>query len=135
MKRYRIRLEDQIYDVKVLGDPRTGQVQVEVDGETFSVGVQDIPMIADVPLPPEIPLTTTVGADDDVVSPLPGVVKTIAVRTGQQVTADDPLVVIEAMKMDNVIRADRAGTIGAIYVTEGRQVSYGEPLLELFGDR
>jgi len=35
------------------------------------------------------------------------------------------------MKMDNVIRAPHEGTIGTVYVAEGRQVAYGEPLLEL----
>ena len=34
------------------------------------------------------------------------------------------------MKMDNVIRASREGTIGTIHVTEGRQVAYGESLLD-----
>ncbi len=66
-----------------------------------------------------------------VTAPLPGVIKAIAVRPGQQVAADDELLVIEAMKMDNVIRASRGGTIGAIHVTTGRQVAYGEPLLEM----
>jgi len=61
------------------------------------------------------------------------VVKSIAVRPGQQVAAGDELLVIEAMKMDNVIRATREGTVGTIHVTEGRQVAHGEPLLDLAG--
>jgi len=70
-------------------------------------------------------------ASSSVAAPLPGVIKSIAVRPGQQVAANDELLVIEAMKMDNVIRASRVGTIGTIYVAEGRQVAYGEPLLEM----
>ncbi|MBE9508922.1 MAG: acetyl-CoA carboxylase biotin carboxyl carrier protein subunit, partial [Chloroflexi bacterium] len=66
-----------------------------------------------------------------VAAPLPGVIKSIGVRPGQRVAADDELLVIEAMKMDNVIRATRAGTIGTIHVAEGRQVAYGEILLEM----
>ena len=66
-----------------------------------------------------------------VAAPLPGVIKSIAVRPGQQVAPNDELVVIEAMKMDNVIRATRAGAIGTIHVAEGRQVAYGEALLEM----
>ncbi|HIQ01585.1 MAG TPA: acetyl-CoA carboxylase biotin carboxyl carrier protein subunit, partial [Anaerolineales bacterium] len=65
-----------------------------------------------------------------VIAPLPGVIKSIAVRPGQRVKFDDELLVIEAMKMDNIIRAQRAGTIETIHVTEGRQVAYGDPLLE-----
>ena len=66
-----------------------------------------------------------------VAAPLPGVIKSIGVRSGQQVAPNDKLLVIEAMKMDNVIRAPRGGTIGTIHVAEGRQVTYGEPLLEM----
>ena len=58
-------------------------------------------------------------------------IKSIAVRPGQRVAVDDELLVIEAMKMDNVIRAPRGGTVGTIHVTEGRQVAYGETLLEM----
>jgi propionyl-CoA carboxylase alpha chain len=58
------------------------------------------------------------------------VIKSIAVRPGQQVAPDGELFVIEAMKMDNVIRATRVGTIGTIHVSEGRQVAYGEPILD-----
>jgi len=37
------------------------------------------------------------------------------------------------MKMDNIIRATREGTVGTLYVVEGRQVAHGEPLLDLAG--
>jgi len=44
MKRYRVTLEGHTFDVKVLDDPRQEQVQVEVDGETFVVGVEAVPV-------------------------------------------------------------------------------------------
>ena len=71
-----------------------------------------------------------VEAGRTVTAPLPGVIKSIAVRTGQQVNPNDELCVIEAMKMDNIIRATRVGTIGTVYVVEGRQVAYGETMLD-----
>lgn len=143
MKRYRITLEGQTFDVKVLDDPRRDQVRVEVDGETFTVGVDGVPVVTEVAAgaredAPErrgdAPGTGagSIGAGAGAVAaPLPGVIKSIAVRPGQVVAADDELLVIEAMKMDNVIRAIRGGTVGIIHVTEGRQVAYGEPLLEM----
>jgi biotin carboxyl carrier protein len=143
MKRYRITLEGHTYDVQVLDDPRRDQVRVRVDGETFTVGVETMsvaaevsareaaPAVAPAPATP-MPVVEDAAVAGNVVSaPLPGVIKSIAVRSNQQVARDDELLVIEAMKMDNVIRAPREGTIGTIHVTEGRQVSYGEPLLEL----
>jgi biotin carboxyl carrier protein len=148
MKHYRITLEDHTFEVRVLDDPRREQVQVEVDGETFTVGVEAVPAVAEVTVEGAAPAVAPPSAtparlpkfrktsevsgspDSTVTAPLPGVIKSIAVRPGQQVAADDELLVIEAMKMDNVIRASRGGTVGTIRVTEGRQVAYGESLLD-----
>ena len=142
MKQYRITLEGHSFDVKVLDDPRREQVRVEVNGEIFAVGVENVPVMAEatpgeapqvaVPSPTAPPSTPTGAAttDNAVVAPLPGVIKSITVRSGQQVAPNDELIVIEAMKMDNVIRATRTGTIGTIHVAEGRQVAYGEPMLD-----
>jgi biotin carboxyl carrier protein len=146
MKQYRITLESHTFDVKVLDDPRLTQVRVEVDGETFTVGVDAVPLaVATSPVeetPTAAPVAITPAHTSGqhtqdggtVAAPLPGVIKSVSVRPGQQVAADDELLVIEAMKMDNVIRAPVAGAIGTIHVTEGRQVAYGEPLLEITCD-
>ena len=137
MKQYRIRLEGHAFDVKVLDDPRQERVQVEVDGEAFTVEVEAVSSVgsakAAAPLPatPAHALETAGASGGTVIAPLPGVIKSIAVRPGQQVAGNDELLVIEAMKMDNIIRASSRGKIGVIHVSEGRQVAYGEPLLEI----
>ncbi len=141
MKRYKITLDDRTFDVQVLDDPRKEQVRVEVDGESFVVGVESVPLLAEaieretvldaaLPRPPRSRKTSEVTGGNVVAAPLPGVIKSIAVRPGQQVAPNDELFVIEAMKMDNVIRATRAGAVCTIHVTEGRQVAYGEALLD-----
>jgi biotin carboxyl carrier protein len=145
MKRYRITLGDRAYDVRVLGDPRQTEVAVEVDGEVLTVGVETMPTppgatadeaatgiapLAPAPMPSSGRESAARATDREVVAPLPGVVKSISVRPGQRVAPNDELLVIEAMKMDNVIRAVRAGTVGSVHVSEGRQVAYGDSLLE-----
>ena len=52
--------------------------------------------------------------------PMPGLVKAIHVAEGQVVKVGDPLCLIEAMKMENVLRAERDGTIKSIEAREGR---------------
>ena len=135
MKRYRITLEGQTFDVEVLDDPRQEQVQVKVNGEVFTVGVEATveaaPAVSATAAPPPTTAPEAAATDRVVKAPLPGVIKSIAVRSGQRVAPNDELLVIEAMKMDNVIRAQRAGVIGVIHVAEGRQVAHGEPLLEV----
>ena len=51
--------------------------------------------------------------------PMPGLIKSIIVKTGQDVKAGDPLCIVEAMKMENMLRADKDVTIGKIHCKEG----------------
>jgi len=55
----------------------------------------------------------------------------VAVKTGQKVKAGDPLVSIEAMKMESQIRADRDGTVRAVHVKSGDTVAAHDLMLEL----
>lgn len=141
MRRYRITLEGRVFHVEVKDDPRRDEVRVEVNGETFTVKVETVPMAAEIRTGetaasgalPSAAGTTTEGAvtsDSTVTAPLPGVIKSIVARPGQEVTAGDRLFVIKAMKMDNVVRAPRAGTVATVHVSEGRQVAHGDRLLE-----
>ena len=53
--------------------------------------------------------------------PMPGLVKAIAVAEGQEVKAGETLAVVEAMKMENVLRAERDGTVKKLHAKAGRQ--------------
>ena len=63
-------------------------------------------------------------------SPMPGLVVSLAVHEGEDVKSGQPLAVIDAMKMENVLRAARAGTITKIHAGQGASVSVGEVILE-----
>jgi 3-methylcrotonyl-CoA carboxylase alpha subunit len=65
------------------------------------------------------------------VSPLPGVVRRVAVRAGDRVEAGAVLVVVEAMKTEHRIAAPRAGTVRRVLVAEGREVAAGAAVVEL----
>lgn len=64
-------------------------------------------------------------------SPMPGKILKIMVTEGQDVKARDPLLVMEAMKMEHTIFASKDGKIGKIYFKEGDQVSGGVELVDL----
>ena len=64
-----------------------------------------------------------------IVAPMPGKVVRIFVRPGDAVTARQPLVVVEAMKMENELRASRDGTVAEVLVREGVSVDAGAPLI------
>jgi biotin carboxyl carrier protein len=53
------------------------------------------------------------------------------VDAGQEVARGDALLILEAMKMENEIRADADGTVAAVHVTPGTAVAKGDPLITL----
>ncbi len=62
---------------------------------------------------------------------MPGRVVTLLVEEGQAVTAGQGVVVLEAMKMQNEIRAEYDGTVTRIHVQPGQNVEGGDPLFEM----
>jgi biotin carboxyl carrier protein len=63
------------------------------------------------------------------VAPMPGKVVRVLVKAGDLVTARQPVVVVEAMKMENELRASREGMVTEIHVREGMSVDAGALLL------
>ena len=66
-----------------------------------------------------------------IVAPMPGKVIRVLVAVGDEVAVRQPLVVVEAMKMENELRAGRGGHVTAIHVREGGSVDAGALLIEL----
>ena len=64
-------------------------------------------------------------------APIPGLVVRVAVTPGQPVVEGDPLVILEAMKMENELRAPRAGTIHEVRVDVNAQVTLGQVLVTI----
>ena len=62
---------------------------------------------------------------------MPGRVVAVLVEEGQEVQAGQGVIVLEAMKMENEIRAEHDGTIRQVFVTPGLNVEGGDPLFEL----
>jgi len=64
-------------------------------------------------------------AEGRLVAPMPGHIVKVLVQAGQQVAANQPLVVLEAMKMEHVVEAPRAGSVTEVCVEVGQQVASG----------
>jgi len=72
-----------------------------------------------------------VGGSAEVTSPMPGAVVAIHVAVGDRVEAGEPLVTLEAMKMEHVVAATGAGRIGELLVGPGQQVTRGQVLVNV----
>ena len=104
-----------------------GQRAVHVDGVTveYAVGPPDSRPQDDAPRRAAGP------QEADLTAPMPGVVTRVFIREGTVVKPGQPLVSVEAMKMEHVIRATHAGTVLTVHVREGEQVDGGAVVAEI----
>ena len=114
-------------------DSRTGSEVTIVPGR--SAGQFTI-QIGALPIAVTVNGRRRVGASDAattgpqrIAAPMPGKIVRVFVRPGDAVTARQPLVVVEAMKMENELRASRDGTVAEVHVREGLSVEAGAPLI------
>lgn len=65
-----------------------------------------------------------------IMSPMPGLIVSVAVSVGQEVKSGEAVCIVEAMKMQNIIRAEADGVVKAVSVTAGASVAADEVLVE-----
>jgi len=91
------------------------------------------PVVA--PIHPETPIlkpkTATSGSAYELKSPLPGVILEILVKEGDTVKADQSVLILEAMKMENSVHAERDGVIEKIRCAKGDSVLEGDVILTI----
>ena len=63
-------------------------------------------------------------------APMPGLLVSLAVKPGQKVRAGDELAVVEAMKMENSLKAERDAIISRVHVIEGQALEQGDLIIE-----
>lgn len=140
MKEYKYKINGTVYNVTV-GDIENNMAQVEVNGTPYKVEIEQTvaPVAVSTPRPSAAPRTvsgekviakpTTTGGAGAIKAPLPGVVLDIKVNVGDAVNAGDTVVILEAMKMENNINADKSGVVKSISVNKGDSVLEGAELL------
>ena len=67
----------------------------------------------------------------DIKAPMPGLILDILVKPGQDIKAGDPLLILEAMKMENVIKAPADSTVKELNKKKGDSVDKGEILISM----
>ena len=127
MKKYSLKINGNEYEVKVENvNEASTEARVVVNGVKYNVEIEGA--TARQTSKPAAPAATG-GAGTKVTCPLPGTVIAINVKEGDTVAAGQTLVVLEAMKMENNIDAERGGVVKSINVQAGATVMEGEVLL------
>ncbi|MCB8882138.1 acetyl/propionyl/methylcrotonyl-CoA carboxylase subunit alpha [Acidisoma cellulosilytica] len=78
-----------------------------------------------------MPHVASADTDSLLLSPMPGLLTKLLVQAGDAVAEDQPLAVIEAMKMETVLRSRKAGLVGAIYPKIGDTLAVDAPILKV----
>ena len=143
MKEYKYKINGNLYNV-VIGDIEENIAHVEVNGTHYTVEMEKKPKAAPAPKPVVRPAAKPAavpaaaapvakpaagGAKSGVKSPLPGVILDIKVNVGDEVKKGQTIIILEAMKMENSINADKDGKIAAINVSKGESVLEGTDLI------
>lgn len=120
---------NQSFEAEILSvDVQNETVVLRVNGEKFVVRVAD-PYDQ---LVNQMGLTAVVHHKiNQVKAPMPGLVLEILVEPGQEVLQGDSLIILEAMKMENIIKSPGEGKIKRIAVEKGKPVEKGAILIEL----
>ena len=142
MKEYKYKINGNLYNV-VIGDIEDNIAHVEVNGTHYTVEMEKKPkaevakpVVRPVAKPAAAPVAAAPaakpaagGAKSGVKSPLPGVILDIKCNVGDEVKKGQTLIILEAMKMENSINADKDGKITAINVSKGESVLEGTDLV------
>jgi len=136
-----VEVSGRTYEVSILELEQGSRLRVAVGGRSFEVEVSPVKRFTTSPTPRTAPSRPSLRAGAPspaprvirgaISSPMPGKVVALKVRPGDEVKKGDVLLIIEAMKMENEIRAPRDGTVREVFVSEGSPVSTGQPLLAL----
>ena len=118
------------YNIKVNGKCFTVEVEEVSCGNTSVPASKIVSAAAVKPVDTESAPATS-AADKDITSPLPGVILSVKVKQGDKVSAGQTVAVLEAMKMENAIEAETAGTVTAVYVQNGESVLEGAKIVTL----
>ena len=138
MKNFKFRIHDNNYKVNIISH-EGNIIDLEVNGTSYSVKMKEEIKKSKTPTlvraaskRPAEPLKVNPSSQKTkIVSPLPGTIFSIGIKVGDVLKVGDNMLVLEAMKMENNITAENAGTVSAIYITVGQQVLQNDLLIEL----
>jgi len=127
-KQYHILQNNKSYKVDITGSDFNKKLyQISINSNNYSVSIAtDLDLLI-------MEMGFSLGSTKHVKSikaPMPGLILDINVKLGQEVKEDDPLLVLEAMKMENIIMSPRNGKVKSISVAKGDAIEKGELLIE-----
>jgi len=122
-----VSVDNKFRNLQVVDQDKTGEYTIQMHGARCQILVQsprEYELSVHMKEPP------VVDTSDKILSPMPGTLVSFAVEAGDEVEAGQEICVIEAMKMQNIIRSSRSGKIDALHVDVGAALKADESILQ-----
>ena len=141
MRRYRLKVGEREFSIDVQ-ELAADRYTVAVGGESYEVTLADdesssapsmsiapraAPLATATPAPKPV---ATSGGKGALTAPMPGVILEVKVKPGDTVERGQPVAVLDAMKMHNVVASPHAGVVAEVLVAAGQTVDHGDAILK-----
>ncbi|KYG80696.1 biotin carboxyl carrier protein [Roseivirga ehrenbergii] len=126
--KFQITKDGKKLNAEVIGYERENKVvEIKINNQIYNVSVKDK---MDQLLQKMGITNLSSSTIKDVKAPMPGLIHDILVEVGQEVKKGDQLMILEAMKMENVLKSPGAGTIASIEISKGDSVEKNQILIK-----
>ena len=126
LRKFKIAIDGKEYLVEM---EEIGGVQQPVQAPVAAAPAAPVAAPAEQAAPAAAPVSADSG--DAMTAPMPGTILRLLVNIGDEVKENQPLMILEAMKMENEVVANHAGKVAGIHVNQGQVVNAGDALITI----
>ncbi|MCG7841153.1 MAG: hypothetical protein MIO87_04475 [Methanomassiliicoccales archaeon] len=127
-KEDKVLVNGEVVPLTIEGDLETG-AKITVEDHTMELKLQQVREIEHISIEEVVEGAKGEGGSGAVLSPMPGKIMAVKVKAGDSVQANQVVVVLEAMKMENEVQCETAGKVKDVKVRAGETVEGGQVLL------
>lgn len=128
LRKFKIAIDGKEYLVEM---EEIGGVQQPVQAPVAAAPAAPVAAPAEQAAPAPAAAPVSAASGDAMTSPMPGTILRVLVNIGDEVKENQPLMILEAMKMENEVVANHAGKVAGIHVNQGQVVNAGDALITI----
>ena len=128
LRKFKIAIDGKEYLVEM---EEIGGIQQPVQAPVAAAPAAPVAAPAEQAAPAPAAAPVSAASGDAMTAPMPGTILRLLVNIGDEVKENQPLMILEAMKMENEVVANRAGKVAGIHVNQGQVVNAGDALITI----
>ena len=128
LRKFKIAIDGKEYLVEM---EEIGGVQQPVQAPVAAAPAAPVAAPAEQAAPAPATAPVSAASGDAMTAPMPGTILRLLVNIGDEVKENQPLMILEAMKMENEVVANHAGKVAGIHVNQGQVVNAGDALITI----